>query len=96
MSTIRDMPVSLFSGVSLAGAVLPTFLRLPEFTSYAVQIFFSLFFVQALAWCVYSIGIYPFFLSPFRHLPRPGGGIPLLGHSIAFGKYGPGALGRKW
>lgn len=34
------------------------------------------------AYSFYQLIIYPFFLSPFRHLPKPKGGWPIVGHGF--------------
>lgn len=38
----------------------------------------------------YKLIIYPFFLSPVRHLPQPKGFIPLLGHGLSLFQRPPG------
>lgn len=102
MTAIREIPLGLFILSSLTGAAIPKLLHLDlaqlgvhPGTSYAA-IFVGLFAVQSIAFSIYAIFIYPFYVSPFRHLPSPKGGLPILGHGIDLRKTGPGAMARKW
>lgn len=67
-----DIPWSGFLASSLLGSALSVRF-LPEYTvsaSYA-KTFWVLFFVQILCAQVYRMIIWPFFLTPLRHLPSP-------------------------
>jgi len=45
---------------------------------------------------VYRIFIYPFFVSPLRHLPGPNGGLPFLGNGLVLFSKPPGQDFLKW
>ncbi|KAF1817023.1 cytochrome P450 [Eremomyces bilateralis CBS 781.70] len=45
---------------------------------------------------VYLIFIYPFYISPLRHLPSPGNGIPIIGLGAAMFKRPPGQDFLNW
>jgi hypothetical protein len=48
-------------------------------------------------WAFYTVFVYPFFLSPLRHLPSPkSGSIPLLGHGLSQFKRPPATDFLKW
>jgi len=58
-------------------------------------------FIRALAvnigfYVLYTVFVYPFFLSPLRHLPKPKGALPLLGHGLSTFKKPPGEDFLKW
>ncbi|KAH8807122.1 cytochrome P450 monooxygenase [Xylogone sp. PMI_703] len=55
--------------------------HLPEYPFKLV--FVGLIASQSLLWVIYTIEIYPHFISPLRHLPSPKGGYPLIGHGLA-------------
>lgn len=67
-----DIAWSTYLASSLIGSVLSVQF-IPEYTVAAsyVKTFWVLFFVQILGAQVYRMFIYPFFLSPIRHLPSP-------------------------
>ncbi|KAF2427543.1 putative P450 monooxygenase [Tothia fuscella] len=44
----------------------------------------------------YHMFIYPFFLSPLRHLPKPGGELPILGNGLSLFKKPPAVDFLKW
>lgn len=52
--------------------------------------------VNVVFYALYTVFIYPFFLSPLRHLPKPKGSIPLLGHGLSLFKKPPGKDFLKW
>ncbi|KAE9965751.1 hypothetical protein EG328_009412 [Venturia inaequalis] len=47
-------------------------------------------------YAIYRIFLYPFLLSPLRHLPSPGAGLPLLGHGLALFSKPPAKDLLKW
>ncbi|KAK7553582.1 putative P450 monooxygenase [Phyllosticta citricarpa] len=48
-------------------------------------------------WAFYRVAIYPFFFSPFRHLPQPKeGGYPIINQGLVIMKKPPGAEFLKW
>ncbi|KAG5975612.1 hypothetical protein E4U55_007617 [Claviceps digitariae] len=93
------MPLRYMACASIVGGVassqLCRLLRI-EFDAHIAETVLWVLSAQISAWLIYSIYIYPYFLSPLRHLPQPKGGLPLIGHSWGLGKHGPGVLGRKW
>lgn len=47
--------------------------------------------VKGTIWCFHKLVIYPYFLSPLRHLPRPPKGFyPVIGHGLILFKRPPG------
>jgi cytochrome P450 len=54
--------------------------------------FFAFLALNSTIFLVYKLVIYPFFLSPFRHLPVPSKGfIPVLGHGLKMFQRPPGS-----
>ncbi|KAF2402949.1 putative P450 monooxygenase [Trichodelitschia bisporula] len=45
---------------------------------------------------LWTVFIYPFFVSPLRHLPQPKGSIPLVGHGYAMFRKPPAKDFLKW
>lgn len=75
--------------LSLSEAAISFHLFPQVFPNHALVSFFVVFAsIQGTAWCFYKLVIYPFFLSPLRHLPHPPrGSWPLVGHGLAlFGR----------
>jgi hypothetical protein len=62
----------------------------------SLLVFFALFATQVSIYSAYAIFVYPYFVSPLRHLPQVKGGLPLLGHGISMRKNGPGVMAKKW
>ncbi|KIW16852.1 hypothetical protein PV08_04042 [Exophiala spinifera] len=52
--------------------------------------------VCSLAWGIYRMWIYPFFISPLRHLPEPKGAHPFIGHMVARLSQPPGEQQARW
>ncbi|KAJ6788126.1 hypothetical protein PWT90_09490 [Aphanocladium album] len=102
MTAIREIPLGWMLLASFVGCALPKLLhiQLPE-TGYQpivvlIAVFWTLFAGQTFLFALYATLIYPFFLSPFRHLPCPKGGTPFLGHGRELKVYGPGHMARQW
>ncbi|KAL2351287.1 cytochrome P450 [Cryomyces antarcticus] len=55
-----------------------------------------LFVVQFLSWGLYTVILYPAFLSPLRHLPEPPGASLINGHASRILKEPSGAPFREW
>lgn len=87
------MPLGYMLGTSIAASVIARLvgLRVPS-----TLIFAGLFALQTTLFTVYAVFIYPFYLSPFRHLPSPAGALPLVGHGRDLRRFGPGLMARKW
>lgn len=86
-----------FAFTSLAGSValvnlLPGLAIAKSYIGTAVV----LFLLQVTSYAVYAVVIYPFFLSPLRHLPGPSGGHPILGQWLTIIKEPSGAPLRRW
>lgn len=110
MTALRLIPLRNMAVVALLGCALPKLLHieLPSITGplsgITISLPFALYFLlwwaiflaQAGAFTFYSVFIYPFFLSPFRHLPTPKGGLPILGHGNLLRTQGPGPLAKEW
>jgi hypothetical protein len=96
MTGLRHIPLKYMIGTSLVGCAVPKVLHLYEHNGQALQVFFALYFAQIALFLLYAVFIYPFLLSPLRHLPSVKGGLPLLGHGIELRKYGPGLMAKKW
>lgn len=95
MSSIRHLPLGYMVGASCVGALLPRLLGLPRAPA-ATPLFAGLLALQVAVFAVYAILIYPFYLSPLRHLPSPEGATPFIGHGREMRRYGPGLMARKW
>lgn len=102
MTAIREFPLGWIIATSAIGCALPKLLHIslpetgfPEASVYAT-IFSVVFGLQAGAFVLYAVLIYPFFTSPFRHLRSPKGGLPLFGHGRDLRLYGPGHMARQW
>lgn len=52
--------------------------------------------IQFFAMAIWTVFIYPHFISPLRHLPQAKNGHWLLGHAVEARKKSVGALARKW
>jgi hypothetical protein len=50
-----------------------------QWSAYALILLISALFLGS----IYKTYIYPNFLSPLRHLPRPGGALPFIGNDLA-------------
>ncbi|OHE92555.1 cytochrome P450 [Colletotrichum orchidophilum] len=75
------MALKLCTGISLLLAILSVrFLYLD--LSAAVNIFLGSLALQCVVLLGYNAFIYPFLLSPLRHLPGPKGGHPLIGQML--------------
>ncbi|XWW96138.1 hypothetical protein V2A60_004109 [Cordyceps javanica] len=58
---------------------------------------FGLFWIANVFVCaLYFTFIYPFYVSPLRHLPSPGGRHWLMGHMPQLSKSAPGECSRTW
>jgi hypothetical protein len=77
---------------SLAEAAVSFYLFPHFFTNNSLASFFLLFVtVQGTVWCFHKLFIYPFFLSPLRHLPHPPKGFyPFVGHGLVLFRRPPG------
>ncbi len=102
MTAIRELPLGWIVLTSFIGCSMPKLLHLslpetgfPPLVLYFV-IFGGLFAIQAGLFAFYAVIVYPLFLSPFRHLPSPKGGIPFFGHGRDIRIYGPGHMARQW
>lgn len=63
------------------------------FGAFSFVVFFS---IQIAAWAGWYMFIYPFWISPLRHLPTPPGSLPLIGHSYSALVKGVGVSARYW
>jgi cytochrome P450 len=45
---------------------------------------------------IYNVFIWPFLLTPLRHLPQPSGSLPLLGNGLSLFKKPPGIDFARW
>ncbi|KAJ4165879.1 hypothetical protein LMH87_007489 [Akanthomyces muscarius] len=96
MAAIRLIPLKHMAGISLLGCVLIKLLHLFDNATQSVVVFIGLFSAQIAIYSAYAIFVYPYFVSPLRHLPQVKGGLPLLGHGINMRKNGPGVMAKKW
>lgn len=83
MTIMAITPVNIVLG-SLSESII-AFHLLPNVfpTKSLTFFFFSFLLLNFTLWAIYKLIIYPFFLSPLRHLPRAPGAKPLLGHGMA-------------
>lgn len=84
-----------------AGSSITASIILINFTPLSVNKSFTatavvLFCLQWLVYGVYTVLIYPFFLSPFRHLPQPKGGSLFNGQWTTLIKEPSGIPMRRW
>lgn len=110
MTALRLIPLRNMAVVALLSCALPKplHINLPTITlpvrGYSIASPFALygllwstiFLAQAGAFAFYSVFIYPYFVSPFRHLPTPKGGLPILGHGNLLRTRGLGLPAREW
>ncbi|KAM3459891.1 hypothetical protein MY5147_003368 [Beauveria neobassiana] len=96
MAAIRLIPLKHMAGISLLGCVLIKLLHLLDNTAQSALVFLALFASQITIYSVYAVFVYPFFVSPLRHLPQVKGGLPLIGHGINMRKKGLGVMAKKW
>lgn len=89
-------PLSIVLVASFLCAVTPRFMQWGWSSSQIYTLFFEVLFAQMVAWGLYFTFVYPFYVSPFRHLPQPKGGNWLIGHGEEMRVQGPGVLARKW
>jgi hypothetical protein len=61
-----------------------------------VSRFAVLFLTQVTGWLLWSVFIYPHFVSPLRHLPQPGKSHWLLGHRAWMHPTDIGIDAKKW
>lgn len=96
MAAIRLIPLKQMAGVSLLGAMLIRLLHLYDNKTQSLVVFFALLVAQVSIYSAYAMFVYPYFVSPLRHLPQVKGGLPLFGHGISMRKNGPGVMAKKW
>lgn len=96
MAAIRHIPVKHMAGISVLGCVLIKLLHLFDNTAQSAIVFVALFLAQITIYSTYAIFIYPFFVSPLRHLPQVKGGLPFLGHGINMRRKGVGVMAKGW
>lgn len=90
------VPLPLFTAVAAAGTLLFITQQQEWTRNLAIGAFAAVFGIQMAIYSIYSLFIYPFFLSPYRHLPKPPGGDYLFGHTRQMVKEGLGTTARKW
>ncbi|KAF2102495.1 putative P450 monooxygenase [Rhizodiscina lignyota] len=90
--------------------VVPTIVLVSALESFAAVTFISerllrnaflwtlirLIALNVLLYIIYLVEIWPRLLSPLRHLPRPKGALPLLGHGLAVFNRPPGRDFLRW
>ncbi|PIA95983.1 Cytochrome P450 3A9 [Cercospora beticola] len=96
MASTLPLPVLLaFASVAESATLVTMFPRfLPETSIY--YLFSRLLGLQLLCLAIYKLFIYPFYVSPLRHVPGPKGGLPLLGHAMAEFEHPAGATFLDW
>ncbi|GIZ38370.1 hypothetical protein CKM354_000178800 [Cercospora kikuchii] len=97
---VAGVPPSL---IRLGVNVLISFTIVKTFPQYLPEhallyVFLRLLGVQLVLVAIWKVAIYPFFVSPLRHLPGPGlkGSIPLLGHGLTILERPAGTSALKW
>ncbi|KAJ4144385.1 hypothetical protein LMH87_003269 [Akanthomyces muscarius] len=102
MASLRKIPLRfIFLNALLDCALIKIFHLRPNIGSLSpflvyVGIFQLLWITQLVLFCLYAICIYPFYVSPLRHLYSPKGGKPLIGFGRELRKNGPGPMAREW
>ncbi|KAK2590019.1 hypothetical protein QQS21_012297 [Conoideocrella luteorostrata] len=90
-------PLPLITVVAALSTLLFVQTRQDAWThALAIQMFAIIYGALLGAWSFYTIFIYPFFVSPYRHLPQPPGGDWLFGHTRRAIGDGLGTTARKW
>ncbi|KIX01455.1 uncharacterized protein Z518_09181 [Rhinocladiella mackenziei CBS 650.93] len=85
-------PLILFSSAFVESWLLMSFCS-PNWPKHSwTLLLFALTAANFTLWLVYKAGIYPYWISPLRHLPRPKGTIPFIGPGLTvlqkpMGKY---------
>lgn len=62
----------------------------------AAKLFAAFFAGELLAYGIYSALIYPFYVSPLRHLPMPKGNHWLFGHALTIVKEPTANPAKRW
>lgn len=82
--------------VSLVESLLGSFFFPHVFPSKTLTSFFIAFLACNISiLLVYRLVVYPFILSPLRHLPQARGFLPIVGHEITMFQRPPGEPNRK-
>lgn len=84
---------------SAAGSLMLTVFAEVEATrqkTVGLQLFSLLFAVETFLWGVYCVLIYPFYVSPLRHLPMPPGRHWLWGHGLIILREPTAAPAMRW
>ncbi|KIX03780.1 uncharacterized protein Z518_07333 [Rhinocladiella mackenziei CBS 650.93] len=85
----------------LTSSMLNTMLLVRVFPEYSIQrshflTLFVLFILHGAVYGIYNVFIYPFFVSPLRHLPAVPGGTFFFGQYYALVKEPSGVPTRRW
>lgn len=83
MAIMEITPVNTIL-LSLFESAIVSYLFPHVFSTGGLSYFFLIFSLfNFTIWVIYKVFIYPFFLSPLRHLPHARGAKPLIGHDMA-------------
>ncbi|ATY64267.1 cytochrome P450 78A3 [Cordyceps militaris] len=96
MAAISLIPFKHMAGISVLGCVLIKLLHLFDSKTQSAIVFVALFAAQITLYSAYAMFVYPYFVSPLRHLPQVKGGLPLIGHGINMRKKGVGVMAKEW
>ncbi len=91
MPPLAPVAASSALGAVIVIATVPDWPRVFGALSFA-----ALFILQISVWGGWYMFIYPFYISPLRHLPTPPGALPLIGHSYSALAKGVGVSARHW
>ena len=82
--------------VSSVGAMLLASLRSRGSVLFTIGVFVQAYLVQVTGWVVYSMLLYPHFLSPLIGLPEPGGNHWFMGQFKRISNEITGMPMREW
>ncbi|WPH01325.1 Cytochrome P450 monooxygenase [Acrodontium crateriforme] len=89
-------PLLLVAATTLEAFVAVTFLARYVPDHGLLILFTTLLAVNVALLAVYNVFIYPFFVSPLRHLPTPKGALPVLGHGLTMFSRPAGKEFSRW
>lgn len=99
MNTRFDFDMAPTKTIAAGSLILSIFFAYVNDTrerAFLLGSFAALFFGQLFIYAAYAVLIYPFYVSPLRHIPTAPGGHWLLGHGMKIVKEVNGNPSREW
>ncbi|KAH7328415.1 cytochrome P450 [Stachybotrys elegans] len=91
-----DFPWLAVASVSALGSSVLSYAQNSRSWGFLAGSFAFVWYLQVTVWFTYSAIVYPYFLSPLRHLPEPAGSHWLMGQATTIRKEPTGAPARRW